>query len=368
MNNKSLSQYLAESPNIKPAEPVNEFLITAIGVSLMATACAPLFDKEFFKHIGTGVGALLGGIGSIFGLFSKKSDDKDGKDNGKGKGKDKDKDKDKDPKEVDEMTDEQKQKAAMVLNAHMLKESLKKKQKELKEKEEALKNAKDDEKEKLQKEVDEAKAAVDEAQKAHDTFVTSAFNDDGEPVSPNEFEENLKKSGLDEDAIKKLKTEAEKVKSEDFEKSIKENCSNLMSKSGEVDKEALGKIKGSIAAGMKDAKDRIAKAKEEPESNPEGENGENNDSNSDSNDSNGENGENNDSNRDSNSEQEYEITHDGKKTTIIKRPKKRGEGSTWCYKNDPEQTIAPDQARAMLKASGVKEGLTLAEWLSLYLS
>lgn len=70
---------------------------------------------------------------------------------------------------------------------------------------------------------------------------------------------------------------------------------------------------------------------------------------------------------DDNSEKEYVVKHEGKETTIIKRPKKRGEGSTWCYKNDPDTTISPDQARAMLKASGVKEGLTLAEWLAIFL-
>lgn len=69
---------------------------------------------------------------------------------------------------------------------------------------------------------------------------------------------------------------------------------------------------------------------------------------------------------DDNSEKEYKIHHDGKEDTLIKRAKKRGEGSVWCYKSDPDTTVSADQAREMLKKNGIKEKLSLTEWLEIF--
>lgn len=63
-------------------------------------------------------------------------------------------------------------------------------------------------------------------------------------------------------------------------------------------------------------------------------------------------------------EKEYKLTHDGKPDKLIKRPKKRGDGSTWCWASDRDTTVAPDRARAMLKKAGVKECLSLREFLN----
>lgn len=66
-------------------------------------------------------------------------------------------------------------------------------------------------------------------------------------------------------------------------------------------------------------------------------------------------------------EKTYELTHDGKPDKLIRRPKKRGEGSTWCWASDRDTTVAPDQAREMLKKAGIKESMSLSEWLSEWL-
>ena len=397
---------------------------------MLAITCAPLLEKDFFKSIGAGVGALLAGIGSAFGFIGRKSGEND--DNEK-RGSESRRERRKDPEPEDEMTDEQKRKAAMVLNANMLKENLKKKQSILEDKKKALEDAKDEDKEKLEKEVKDAEEAVKSAQQSHDTFLTCGFDDEGQPVDAETFKANLKKSGMDEDTIKKLESESSKVKPEDFENSVKEHCSNII-KDGKIDEHALGEVRDGLKTDVKAAKERIANtkedSKEEPNKKDKKEAATKTEHNKNREDDNKKGksaddpdkdtdkkkadrlkqiedkwtkaseeveelekklkGAKNDEKKDleaqlnkkkklvanlekaqkkldDNSEKEYEITHNGKKTTIIKRAKKRGEGSTWCYKNDRDQTISADIARAMLKASGVKEGLTLAEWLTIFL-
>ena len=42
--------------------------------------------------------------------------------------------------------------------------------------------------------------------------------------------------------------------------------------------------------------------------------------------------------------------HDGKETTIIKRPSEREKGEfVYCYKNDRDQTIPKEEAEEMIK-------------------
>lgn len=61
----------------------------------------------------------------------------------------------------------------------------------------------------------------------------------------------------------------------------------------------------------------------------------------------------------------YQMKHNGKPDKLIKRPKKRGQGSTWCWASDKDVTVGPEQARAMLKKAGIKEGLDLSDWLGM---
>ena len=455
----SLKEHLIDSPNLKPTEPVNEFLITAIGISMMATACAPLFDKDFFKHIGTGIGALLGGIGSLFGFIGKKSDDKDkGKDNDKGSGGGsgggkndggskggKTNDKDDADDEEDEMTDEQKQKAAMVLNANMLKQDLKAKQEALAEKKKELEAAKDEDRKTLEDDVKKAEEAVEAAQRNHDLIMANGFDDDGNPVDADTFKENLGKSGMDKDAIDKLESEAGKVDPKDFEKTINEHCKNII-KDGKIDESALGKVRDELKSDVKAAKERLKKASEEPENDDDTGSEESNTGEETKTEPSGNSWSDEDKKKakeefaekkkeledaakqakeaaeksgkteaaeklqkkidgeikaaekaiedgdkaayekstksltnlqkgqerqmgidDRDEEKEFKIHHDGKEDSIIRRKSKRGDGVVYCYKSDPATTISPKEAKRMLRKNGIKESMSLSEWLGLFL-
>ena len=105
MSYKSLSEQLLNSPNLKPAEPVNEVLLTLIAASVLAFTCKPLLETDFFKSIGGGIGMMFGGIGSMFASGAKgKGKDDDDEKSGKSKDKDKDKGNSKD-KDDDEKSD-----------------------------------------------------------------------------------------------------------------------------------------------------------------------------------------------------------------------------------------------------------------------
>ena len=71
-----------------------------------------------------------------------------------------------------------------------------------------------------------------------------------------------------------------------------------------------------------------------------------------------------DSGDDKEGTKEYQVMHNGKKTTLVGRPKKVGSGRTYFFKNDPNGPTVPEKdAKEMIKKSGVKEGLSLKEYL-----
>ena len=260
MSNISLGQYLKDSPKLNNTEPVNEFLATAIAGSMLAFAIKPLLETDFFKTMGAGIGGMFAGIGSLFGFLAKKNDkdskeDKGGKnDGGSSKTTTTTTTTKEDPKDEPEMSTEDKQKAATVLNAQMLRQDLEKKK-------QALKNANTDEEKK------KAQEELDKAQSAHDIFLASAFNDKGEPESPDKIKQNLKANGLSDEDIEKLEKEAKKISAEDFEKNVKENCSDILDKDGKLDEKKLENLKGRIASDVEAAKKSIKK--DEPENKPE---------------------------------------------------------------------------------------------------
>lgn len=69
MSTTSLSKHLQNSI---PAEPVNESIVLGglVAASCLAFALTPMFQTDFMKSVGAGIGGLLGGIGGMFGNVS----------------------------------------------------------------------------------------------------------------------------------------------------------------------------------------------------------------------------------------------------------------------------------------------------------
>lgn len=281
---------------------------------------------------------------------------------------------------------------------------------------------------------DENKKKLEAAKKNHETYLTCAFDEDGNLREPNEMtKELIKATGCKDENELNERLGISKISADDYEKEMNSTVKDLTNEDGTVDASKLEKAQNDIRSRAKKAhSDKAERERQEAaeaerkkkEADTKSERDANrakdkqNEKPADTSDKNTDqakknrtrdvkdkldaanneikkiesklkdaSGEEKDklekelakkkslvsnlekavAKLDDKSEKEYVVKHDGKETTIVKRPKKVGDGSTWCYKNDPDQTISPDQARAMLKASGVKEGLSITEWLELFI-
>jgi len=89
MNDISLRDYLTKSKSLNESERVDELFLTLGALALCGFCCAPLFNTEFFKAVGNGLGAMFGGIGAAANNITKKKEGKDkDKDDEKDSGKD----------------------------------------------------------------------------------------------------------------------------------------------------------------------------------------------------------------------------------------------------------------------------------------
>ena len=72
---KSINEYLITEPHLQQdkGERTDEVVGVLLASSLLAYACAPIFNSE----VGKGIGGFFAGLGSLFGIGAKKDDKKD---------------------------------------------------------------------------------------------------------------------------------------------------------------------------------------------------------------------------------------------------------------------------------------------------
>ena len=71
---KESNEYTHLMSNSKNLQSVNESILLTI--ALVALCTKPFFDSEFAKSVGSGIGSMFGGIGSLFAAAAKKIGDK----------------------------------------------------------------------------------------------------------------------------------------------------------------------------------------------------------------------------------------------------------------------------------------------------
>ena len=390
---------------------VDEMLLaTLIAASCVAYCCKPLLETDAMKSLFGGLGFMFQGIGSMFHRKDKKDDDDDKKDKKDKRDKDDDRDSkkdkkddkrdkddrddkrdkggrdDKDDKPTKDDTPDKKEAAAMMANLHALA------QRSIdREKDENLKKT-------LQGQLDVARACsvdakgepldyenyqkrvkevtgMDAAEWAKQAGVKELSKEDFEKVQDGLKKELEKMSPEEREKVAKEERENAKIvakdilkKKEELEKAQKEldELKNKMNGASGKEKEELEKqvkeknevvqqAANNLGTGVlgKQTIENITSAtgggepvsgKGEPEPKPEPGKGEPED--------------------DGDDEKEYELTHDGKPDKLIRRASKREEGKVvWCWASDRDTTVAPDQAKELLKKHNLKESLGLSEWL-----
>ena len=333
MSNISLGQYLKDSPKINNVgnneEPVNEVLLTLIAASVLAYTCQPLLNTDFMKSIGGGIGMMFGGIGSMFGLGRKKDDKDSEKDYRNSKKDDWDDEKDDWDDEKDDEVDGN--------TSKLDKDSETKKANDMMQNMFAF----------CQKHIDKEK---DENKKKSltgmlDAYRAASVDDDGNPVPLDKMAERFEQITGQKPEDWAKENGIETPSKEEIEKINKVANDEIGKMSPEERKKVAdeGRTKAkSTCAEIKKKREEIEKAKKDPT-----------DAKS----------------KQTDAEKEtktYELTHDGKPDKLIKRKKLRGEGHVWCWASDKKTTVAPDQAREMLKRANIKEGLSLSDWLKIY--
>lgn len=417
MSNVSLGQYLNDSPKLNNEKPVNEVLLTLIAASVLAYTCQPLLNTDFMKSIGSGIGMMFGGIGSMFG-FGRNKDDKDSekdyrnsekyyrnseKDD-EGDGNTSKLDKDSETKNANDMM----QNMFAFCQKHIDKEKDENKKKSLTGMLDVYRAASVDDDgnpvplDKMaerfeqvtgQKPEDWAKEnGIETPSKEEIEKINKAANDEIGKLSPEERKKvadegrTMAKSTCDE--IKKNRKEIEAEQKELDELKQKAEASKdpkeqklLWNQVKEKSNNLTDKMKG-VAGGIFGSK-AISAAQETAEqaSNNAEKSGDNSNNDSGGRDNDIEKAKKSSEDADAKSKQAdtekeskkaedaeketktYELTHDGKPDKLIKRKKLKGEGHVWCWASDKKTTVAPDQAREMLKKANIKEGLSLSDWL-----
>ena len=354
-NRVSISDFLKESIISEPLEPsykgqrTDEFLGLMLAGSLLAFACGAMFKKG-----GTDIPALAA-LGSLFGHNDDKKDDKKDDSIFKSTKDDKGSD-DKDDKGSD---DQQKQAtenfgALLAMAKEQNKNETDKQAKEKNDQMVSLLTAcsfdKDGNEIPLEERLDKMKDALPEGTdfeqfKKEQTENYEKIKDDkGFREQLDKAKESLKGKNYD-DFIKESKEAAKKTWGE-IEKNKKENA-DIAAEIAKLEAETAGgtptdeqrkklnelkerqeKIRQenplAAATGQNTPKPE-GETKTDPKPKPEPQS------------------------------EEYVVMHDDKETTIIKRPSEREEGKfVYCYKNDRDKTIPPEEAEEMIRKA--KEG------------